>query len=172
MEVDPAPVITTLDDSDDDDELPDISASFVRASQYRIPKAKVDQDLGQNLAPLKEWLHVNCQTIDERKADNVQDDVLRDMVLRSIESLRISNVKASADGDDSSDDEDIRPVGTVRKHEYAGGEVTFVLHVSQGLYTYFAALLTVSCRSRKRQALSTRVRRAALSRRMSRSDNA
>lgn len=93
---------------------------------------QVDTDLKQNLAVLKEWLHVNCQTNDERKADNVQDDVLRDMVLRSMEAMRITATRGGSLGDDSSDDEEsgIRPLLPVLKPQYQGGEVTFVFHVS------------------------------------------
>lgn len=38
--VEPAIVATTIDDSDSEDELPEIPA-FVKASQYKLPKAKV-----------------------------------------------------------------------------------------------------------------------------------
>ena len=42
--VEPATVITELGDSDsDDDELPDLKTAFVKASQYKIPRAKVSK---------------------------------------------------------------------------------------------------------------------------------
>lgn len=42
--VEPAAVITELGDSDsDDDPLPDLKTAFVKASQYKIPKAKVSK---------------------------------------------------------------------------------------------------------------------------------
>lgn len=95
---------------------------------------QLDVNLGKNLAVLKEWLHVNCQTNDERKADNVQDDVLRDMVLRSMEAMRISADKAGDSGDDSDDDREdnrgVRGLLPVLTPRYTGGEVTFIFHVS------------------------------------------
>lgn len=39
--VEPATIITSLDDTDSDDDLPDLKTAFVKASQYTIPKAKV-----------------------------------------------------------------------------------------------------------------------------------
>lgn len=37
----PTTMVTTIDDSDSDDDLPDLKTAFVKASQYKIPKAKV-----------------------------------------------------------------------------------------------------------------------------------
>lgn len=93
---------------------------------------QVDANLGETLAVLKEWTHVNCQTTDERKADDVQDDVLRDMVLRSMEALRVSRPRGAIADDDLSDDEEsaVMPILPVLAPKYAGGEVTFIFHVS------------------------------------------
>lgn len=92
----------------------------------------MDTSLGENLATLKEWTHVNCQTSDERKADHVQDDILRTMILRSMEALRISPQKGDNADDDSSEDEEAtdKALLPVLAPQYAGGEITFIFHVS------------------------------------------
>lgn len=103
----------------------------------------MDTNLGENLAVLKEWTHVNCQTSDERKADNVQDDVLRTMVLRSMEALRVAPTRGSSTDDDSSGEDDILPkaILPVIAPQYAGGEVTFIFHVSMHILTVPSRLL-------------------------------
>lgn len=88
----------------------------------------------KNLAVLKEWTHVNCQVDDDSRADYVEDNVLRDMILLSMETLRSSREIDQDDNDGDEDDSvDARPPPASQLlpvEKYQGGEVTFVFHVS------------------------------------------